>query len=168
MNEVTRGPVFETNSSSTHSLSIVTGPNFKVSNTWRALLSDDESELILTGEEFWWESDEFSDSPTKIAYLVAHCCASLPWDSDAKYPAGSFIEVPDSEDWRALCRVLSAETSIPVERIKVESRGGYHPVGYIDHQSNHVPSDVFAGGDDAIRRFVFDDGSVLRTDNDNH
>jgi len=63
-----RAGVFETNSSSTHSISICSG-NPELYNT---ILFDSSGVIILTGGEFGWENESYNDAWSKANYAAIY------------------------------------------------------------------------------------------------
>ena len=60
-----RRNVFETNSSSTHSISIV-----DTKGMYDTILPDEDGNIVLEGGEFGWEIKEYSDPLTKANYCA--------------------------------------------------------------------------------------------------
>lgn len=144
MKSVIRRGVFETNSSSSHSISI-SGGNY----TPDTLMVANGVCRIYPGE-FGWEEESYRDAATKASYCLTH----------AK-------QCGDERSLDMLRDVIARETGAAVEFCKADS--DWHEWGYIDHQSIEygVPQEAFASAD-ALRDFIFNPASVLRTDNDNH
>lgn len=140
---VIRIGIFETNSSSTHSLTI--GNNRGYYNN--DLLLEHDGNIVIFPGEFGWETASYNDVETKASYCLTY----------AKQIGGEeLVEM--------LGRVMSETTGKAV--VFKESGGDYHPWGYIDHQSEDVAGPAFAS-DEILRRFVFGHDSVLTTGNDN-
>ena len=147
MPTVTRHAVFETNSSSSHSIHIEHGVFNHVSDfPWLLDNRRDGAVQIYYGE-FGWEPEAHTTLADRASY-------ALTW-------AASY---GDSVHLEMLRRVLEAEFGHPVEFC--ESRGCY-PTGYIDHQSSEVAAPAFAD-EKTLRSFIFNTKSWVRTDNDNH
>ena len=150
--KVTRRNVFETNSSSTHSITIVGGelePRPRI-------ISHDGICRIHPGE-FGWEEATYRDWETKAAY-------ALTWAKQTE----------DDKALAMLKEVIEHEIGTEVEFISDGDK--YHPWGYIDHQSCETDDDGTWEGDGAkafesaktLRNFIFHPDSVLVIDNDNH
>lgn len=69
MKKLIRKKVYETNSSSAHSISL--GIDELKSFVLDSLLPNDEGNIILTGGEFGWSYQKFNDALTKANYAVA-------------------------------------------------------------------------------------------------
>ncbi len=143
--KVTRRNVFETNSSSTHSITIAGGKEYKVDSL---PLRDDGICWVYPGE-FGWETESYNDAVTKASY-------ALTW-------AKSYGE---AEAVDMLRDVIAKETGTKVKFVR-SSDDEYHAWGYIDHQSDDAAKDAFKSSE-ALRDFIFNPASELRTDNDNH
>ena len=147
MNEVRRVGVFETNSSSTHSISIV-GGEFTTDH-----LPIDGGVCAIYPGEFGWDVETFYDAATKASYLLTYA-------KGAGTASDGLLDM--------LHRVVAAEMGVAVEFCPM---AGYYDWGYIDHQSGIGGSDVGAdafASEDAMRAFIFNRASYLHTDNDNH
>lgn len=147
---VTRRGVFETNSSSTHTIALSASD---IVTPDRIPLTDDIC-VVFPGE-FGWGVEHYNDAPTKASYCLTYA-----------HPERGH---PQSEELMAALRgVLEEEAAAPVE---FRPLGDFYPWGYIDHQSDYGESDVcgpiFEGGPTSLRQFIFNAGSVLIIDNDN-
>ena len=67
-----RKSVFETNSSSTHSITIGYG------NNWDTLSSDEDGCIFIFGGEFGWEEASYNDAYTKASY----CATAAQYDEN--------------------------------------------------------------------------------------
>jgi hypothetical protein len=134
--------VFETNSSSTHSIAI--SDKDCVLDT----LSVTDGVCTICSGEFGWEIETYYDAASKSSYC-------LTW---AK-------EYGDDTHEDMLKRVISSQMG--GVQVEFEPSGGLYDWGYIDHQSSDVCKEAF-GSDVSLRNFIFNPNSVLVTDNDNH
>jgi hypothetical protein len=134
--------VFETNSSSTHSIAI--SDKDCVLDT----LSVVDGVCTIYSGEFGWEIETYYDAASKASYC-------LTW---AK-------EYGDETHEDMLKRAVS--TQMGGVQVEFEPSGGLYDWGYIDHQSSDVCNEAF-GSDVSLRNFIFNPNSVLVTDNDNH
>lgn len=137
-----RHKVFETNSSSTHSISIST--NNPV--TMDTLYVDETGTVIIYPGEFGWEVEEYTDAQTKASYCYTYC---------KNY---------NLDKLDMLTCVLMYQTG--AKNVHYVTLEGSYPDGYIDHQSIDVCNIAFED-DETLRMFIFNRSSVLRTDNDN-
>lgn len=149
----TRHGVFETNSSSTHSISISdTGSLLDI------LKVDDEGNVIVTPAEFGWEQEEYTDANSKASYLYVYC---RDWSGDKEE---EFLENLKE----AILEQTKAESVIFRDGSNTEGDYGYDD-GYIDHQSVEGRAlDYILEDKRLIRDFIFNPNSILTTDNDNH
>lgn len=143
--------VFETNSSSTHSISISS-----LSNGVYDTLPVDDGRVVLSGGEFGWEWEKYNDALTKANYAAVFAFQSRD---------GNLVEM--------LIDVLKKHTGAKEVEFNFSSeysdRNG-RPWAYIDHQSG--PGE---GGDgkrafessQTLKEFIFNPGSWLFTGNDN-
>lgn len=142
MKKQTRHGVFETNSSSTHSITI---------SSAKMLDQVDLSgkKLVLNGGEFGWEWEQYNDWETKANYC-AQFLARLQ----------SYGEKATVDEFRAemLENVIKEHTGA--------SSVDVTPTGYIDHDSVHVANDAFKD-EESLRNFIFNPNSYLFTGNDN-
>lgn len=145
MGNTTRHGVFETNSSSTHSLVIASSDMLDIP------LVKPGAELIIYRQAFGWEVEDYNDSLTKIAYMAEYGLSCHP---NAKTPKGElFIDIVT----RVVREVTGAGSVV------------YSGTGYIDHQSveNNQYHYLFLD-EELLKKFLFNPESILHTDNDNH
>jgi len=138
----TRRSVFETNSSSTHSISIASGA--ETLDT----LPMENGVVAIEGGEFGWEVNDYYDACSKASYCMT-------WA----------FQYGTEEHREMLKRVIQQRTGAD----KVVLRQGddsYYPNGYIDHQSDDVCKEAFKS-EKSLRDFIFDPRSWFHTCNDN-
>ena len=143
-----RHSVFETNSSSSHSISIS-----KSTELLGTLQINNDGECIIDCGEFGWECDTHSDSYTKAQY-------ALTWARDHNRQ--------QEENLAMLSKVIRNQTGaakVVLELGEMDNRG-YYSNGYIDHQSDGVCAEAFES-EEKLRQFIFNKNSVLETGNDN-
>lgn len=156
----TRDAVFETNSSSTHSLSL----SEDFSNMVESPLSDYQIKqgiVTISSGEYGWEVETYTDWLTKASYLY----------TDAMIGCDSSID-PNDEFFRneniklsILCKAIKEYTGVDVFFEKSSDK--YYPFGYIDHQSVGECGQVWDEDVSGVIRFLFSIDSVLETSNDN-
>jgi len=135
--------VFETNSSSTHSISISSNSN----GILDTIVPNADGSIVLSGGEFGWAWDKFNDPMTKANY----CAVDLQ-------------ENPHS--FHMLAEVICAHTGAKKVVFAISSdykSGGY---SYIDHQSVGTSSPAFKDAE-TLKNFIFNPESWLFTGNDN-
>ena len=138
-----RSKVFETNSSSTHSISIEGGTY--VPDTFPV---QDGVCKVYPGE-FGWEEAIFHAPEAKASYCLTY----------VKTVVGK-----DEAPAKMLIGVLAEATRCKVEFVP---EPGNCIWGYIDHQSYNVCGEAFESAEQ-LRDFIFNPKSYLETDNDNH
>ena len=161
-----RKNTFETNSSSTHSVSICNKVEPQKYDTTLDYDPGDNKVHCRFGE-FGWEQDAFRDAQTKLNYLVTMIAqfeglsiwCSAPWD---EYTLNE--RLMESEDFQKLNDIIEYEYRC---RLWVDSSQGY-----IDHQSyeyyNCIQDFLNDWGIDSMEDFIFNSKVILHTDNDNH
>jgi len=140
--EKIRSAVFETNSSSTHSISISTENTDLLLDT--SLQPDKDGNIVLIGGDFGWGIEDFYDAQTKASYIAV-------WSNvhhGGKYD-DTIIEV--------ICNQTAASNVI----FSFED-------SYIDHQSSDNEYDYICEDKETLRHFIFNRNSFLHLDNDNH
>jgi len=160
-----RFSVFETNSSSMHSVSIGKGYDEETSSL---NFDDDESKVVGHFGEFGWEEEYYNDADTKLSYLLT-MIAEHASTIEEFYNSDDFIAVEDVIKDKLNCDGIT----IPEDEYKISSyRSGetYLDInGYIDHQSMY--SSIFDFLNDYnldLEEFIFNSNVELVTDNDNH
>jgi len=149
--KVIRRSVFETNSSSSHSVSIVQGDYIPD----KLYVGPGKVCEICPGE-FGWEEESYYDAATKASYAFTYA-KEMP-----DYGLGD-----GEREMDMLKKVIEAVTKAVVQFVGTGDK--YHPYGYIDHQSiedGGPGKEVFAS-EETLRDFIFNPASELRTDNDN-
>lgn len=153
--------VFETNSSSTHSISF-SGRNNECYNNIEVDAYDNKVHVCLG--EFGWEIDSHTDSATKLQYLITYICQQ---NGLTTWYGGNFEdnlkELQELEDFQNVEECVRYELNC--DGIEIDSLEGY-----IDHQSvygDNLREYFDYEGVDNIHQFIF--GNVIvHTDNDNH
>ena len=135
--EKIRKNVFETNSSSSHSIHIEMDSELLDTS----LIPDENGVLHITGYgEYGWEYEKYNDARTKTDYAVVY-----------SHYEDSFRDM--------LLKVLKKQTG--AKQIEISGDGD----GYIDHQSNHTLSVIKT--EEELRMFIFNKKSWLFGGNDN-
>ena len=156
-----RRSVFETNSSSTHSISLCLQEHFL---DWDLFGSKKHKVVDLRPGEFGWEVESYDDWMSKASYCLTWAVmhAGVKWDDTPEVADKKVQEYLVKEDsyLHMLKRVLEDYLDCTVEFRDML-------YGYIDHQSQDVCEDVFKS-EETLKQFIFCPKSVLCTDNDNH
>lgn len=182
-----RKNIFETNSSSTHSVTI----NGKDKYEWDALsgyVDDEDGKIHVELGEFGWGYDEYEDAYMKLSYLLTMIL-------ELRKATFGHTGIKTLEEYYNLDEFILVE-SIVVENtpgckgielknadfnfnpyddpeidIKNETQGYLDHNGYIDHQSYEdyeCLDDFLNSWDTSIEDFIFNESVQLIIDNDNH
>jgi hypothetical protein len=135
-----RQKLFESNSSSTHSVVIDSS-----SEVYRSITPDDKGEITLDGGRFGWEWRKYSDPLTKANYCAVY--------------AKNVVQ--DERLISRLIGLIKSHTGASHVNIVIDDDSD------IDHQSHDTAKDVFAS-DDSLKNFIFGRDSILYTGNDNN
>ena len=158
-----RRNVFETNSSSTHSITFSSRKNETEPNH---LPIDSDGYIHMSLGEFGWEVASYSDQYNKLAYLLTMCAELNGIDfwciNDSEFE-NSLEEFYDCDEFQLISSVIAEYAKC--EGIKLD-----RCEGYIDHQSHEdycsIP-DFLTQNDTDIIDFVYGN-IIVNTDNDNH
>lgn len=158
----TRYGVFETNSSSTHSLTL--SPTME--NMVKSPVSDYEIKngfVEIRPSDYGWEVESYSNIHDKASYLYVD--AMTGEDSSNVDPNDDFYRNRNFK-LKMIVDAFKEYTGLDV-KFKTSS-DKYNPFGYIDHQSHGLCNEVFEEGTNGVIRFIFSENSYFQTDNDNH
>jgi len=158
----TRSGVFETNSSSTHSLTLAS----TFENMVTSPVSDYEIKqgfITVYPGEYNWAEEEFNSIGEKLSYLYVDAMRGeddKDVDPNSEFYRNSNFKLKMIED------AVKEYTGIGV--VFEKSSDTYYPFGYIDHQSVGLCEEVWDDGTNGVIRFAFSNSSYFKTDNDNH
>ena len=138
-----RRSVFETNSSSAHTLAIA-----KTDHLNDKLFIDQDGVCKIFFGEFGWGPDTYYDAASKASY-----CLTAATESN------------NTGQLEMLRNVIKQQTGATT--VVFEETHGYQKQGYVDHQSEGVANAAFEN-EEALKAFIFNKGSELVIDNDNH
>ena len=134
-----RRNVFETNSSSMHSLSVIGSDRMTT-------LENKDGVVVVSYGEFGWGYDSLTTPTEKLSYLITQY----------------------SEDEDILETIKEAVFDYTgLKMVIYESKTDYWEKGYIDHQSQGMISEYITDKQSIID-IVFNDKNVIVIDNDNH
>jgi len=158
-----RNNVFETNSSSMHSVSINENNNIFDTN-----LEIEDNKVVGHFDEFGWGYDCYNDTQTKLSYLLT-MIAGVVNSIDDLYSSDDFIKIEECIKHYINCDGISiAEDEY---RIKQDRDGETYLDfdGYIDHQSQYftIRDFLYENGVE-LEEFLFNSKVELIIDNDNH
>ena len=171
-----RNGVFETNSSSTHSVSISRKNSYYYNRDCLEDYIDYDNKVHVEFGEFGWEVERYSLPYEKLQYIVTMLAETegrsissvhelfetdgfkLINDAVANYCKCDGIWI--NSDMKMCCYEWNGKTELYLDHD-----------GYIDHQSHEDYKSVQDFLDDYgvdAEQFIFDDGVCVITDNDNH
>lgn len=166
MRQIRQG-VFETNSSSTHSLTF-RGRYSPLSKSY--LFIENDGFVHVDFGEFGWGYDKLTMQDEKLSYLctMAACADSTMASNEDFYKNPEFIAINNIIKAKCNCKGLIIDTLIETY---TGSDGASCPRfdGGIDHQSVYRSLQAFL--DDynvTIEQAIFSDGVEIIIDNDNH
>ena len=149
----TRQAVFETNSSSTHSLSISSGST----DILDTLPLNEQGEVVLNGGEFGWDVEDYTCADIKASYAAIYVSE---WSGEKS-----------ADHKKVLDTVIKQQTgcsNVVYDFYTDWSYDAQEP-SYIDHQSVEGGQlDYLFEDPEVLRQFIFNPRSVLHTDNDNY
>lgn len=154
-NRVIRNSVFETNSSSTHSIHI--DNECDILDTASRLINN-KNELVLTGGEFGWEWTKFNDTDTKLNYIGVFVTSI----ERTKRPKG--------EKTKLFENVVKKQLKVKKIIYNFCSQWGQETTySYIDHQSFDQCRSIWQvfENEQNMRCFLFSEKSWLFLGNDN-
>lgn len=158
-----RKGIFESNSSSSHSLSISRMQNYDYTSLRQHI--DLDGILHIYPKDFEWEINEYSFPYDKTQYALAMI-------NMTEGEGRGETDIYETEGFQLLKSTIMENipecTDVVVE---VNDDPWSSPFGHIDHQScecykslQHFLNDY----DVTLEEFIFSTGVILKTDNDNH
>ena len=137
-----RSGVFETNSSSSHSITISPA----IDGLYDTITPDSNGIITLQGGRFGWEWERYIDAETKANYAGIYALNYSKTDQ--------------------LIEVIKEHTGAKEVRLNFSTdwSGSHH--SYIDHQSSDTAAKAFTSNQ-TLKDFLFSPKSVLFTGNDN-
>lgn len=167
MKQIRQG-VFETNSSSTHSITIAKDGE-GLMQSW---IPDDNGNITVVNDDFGWEEADYTDPSIKASYLSIYV---RDWirTKDHNKNGSKIVDIETRNKFKQiLIDVIQTQTGAKNVELAwgEEGMGGYYGFnGYIDHQSvENRDYDYLFEDPELIRQFIFNSNSVLHTGNDNH
>lgn len=173
MKKQIRNKVFETNSSSTHSLTIGNG-TLNNSN----LHIDYDNMVEVDFGEFGWEVCDYFDQYTKLQYILTMCACI------DRYKCTTPEEFYKTEGFKSISNAIAnycncdgiklKDGCIRTEHYNYDDEDEYYLSidGYIDHQSvegySSVADFLEQNNISSVEEFIFNDGIAVHTDNDNY
>ena len=153
-----RKNVFETNSSSTHSLVIS-----KKERSYDYTLPVDTGVLTIPFGEFGWGPELLLEPIEKLSYLVTDRIDLYEIPEEIKNDEDAIQAlIMESDEIKRIVEVV--KSCCPnVESVRFELNDSWNPFGYVDHQSQGTTYDV----DLSIEEIIFSNKVVIMIDNDN-
>ena len=163
-----RRSVFETNSSSMHSLTVK--GDFNYDNSLSAFIGYDNY-LHITFGQFGWEWEEYNDAYTKLQYLLTFIAEKFPYEELNIWCCEEPLDMDEiydkfktRDDFNELNDLIKSE--LHCNGIWLDEGEGY-----IDHQSHEdyasIKDLLNHYGISSMKDFIFDSNVTLRTGNDN-
>lgn len=149
----TRNSVFETNSSSTHSISLTGSGTIKIPNGM----------LELVCAEYGWEEETYNDPQSKLSYVLT----AIQYHTKQSFPDNVL-----NSTYLAWIKEVLNDVGIVYYPEQLEAdTDGYSEFGYIDHQATDTMDDLWSDDKDTfknnMKEFIFNPSWELRTGNDN-
>lgn len=156
-----RKNVFETNSSSTHSLVI----SKKERSYDYSLPVDDDGTLTITFGEFGWGPELLITPIEKLSYLVTDRGGLYDIPEELKNADDNAIYDFIMEESEAIKDIVEVVKNCcpEVKEVRFELGDSWNPFGYVDHQSHGTSYGV----DLSIEDLIFSNKVVIMIDNDN-
>lgn len=173
MKKQIRQGVFETNSSSVHSISII-NDNYKPNNLPQEF-------IIRTNSEFGWEVDTYDSPQDKAAYLYQAIVDYDPRENNSNLLndeilkikqnlLNTFINNLESFGIKVICEHKFAKIihSPNYEYITFINENNEESKGYLDHggEAKHLVDFVLSSKENTLK-FIFDNRCYIDTGNDN-
>lgn len=161
--KVSRRGIWETNSSSSHVVSI--------EKERRDTTYNMSGDIEIYLDEYGWEGDPCDDILTKLEYamsMVLHTeYSGFNWDKDFVVDQN---KLEGCAGYKLLLDALNTHGNKCDKVVIKKKTHTFYPYGYIDHQSCGYKSlqDFLNDWDIDAERFLWDDNVVVWIDNDNH
>lgn len=172
MKRQVRRNVFETNSSSTHSISICNGSlddNYMYVN-------ENDNKIHIEFGEFGWEIDSYTEQNNKLSYLVTMLVEtegrglSTP---EELFETEGYKTINEEISNYCKCDGIHIDSKLESRSYRYKDNAEYYldHDGYIDHQSTEdyeSVKDFLEQNNTNVIDFVFNTSVVVNTDNDNY
>lgn len=172
-----RSSVFETNSSSTHSVSISRKNNrYFDASSLNLFIDENDNKVHVRFGEFGWEIESYNWPYDKLQYIVTMLVETEGnniTDVNELFKTDGFKLINDAVANYCNCDGIWIDENMQLNSYTWDGKMHYYidHNGYIDHQSCEDYKSVQDFLDDYgldVTQFIFDNGVVVHTDNDNH
>ena len=166
MKKVIRYGMFETNSSSCHSVTV----KGKYNKDDYVLIVNHSGIISVYLDEYGWNGDPCDDFQSKLAYAMS-MVLNTEYPDFQYWNEDFFVDENILEELDGYKMLLNAiNERCKCKQIVIKRRRDFYPYGYIDHQSCEYASlqDFLDDWNVDVNRFLFDDNVVVHIDNDNH
>lgn len=172
-----RRNVFETNSSSTHSVSVSRNNSQNYESTiLNAFIDEYDNKVHVRFGEFGWEIEDYSFPYEKLQYIVTMLVETEGRsisNIDGLFETDGFKMINDAVADYCHCDGIWIDEDLKQDSYEWDGKTYYYVEheGYIDHQSCESYNSVQDFLDDYgldVTQFIFNDGVIVHTDNDNH
>lgn len=152
-----RKSVFETNSSSTHSVTISGKDEYEIPKYIPA----------ISFGEYGWEEEEYGGIENKLSYFITMLYSI--YIHNASDEQGK-LELESEKHFVWLKEMIFDYCGQKLEMKTLD--GDYYPFGYIDHQSTDTLDEFLSDDEEEFKQltkdFIFNKKYGFITDNDNH
>lgn len=149
-----RRSVFETNSSSTHSISIVSKDNYQ---------NLKQNVIVAEFGEFGWGYDNLNTVYEKLSYVLTMIQYKV-------HECDDLNKIKESMYYKWLYEMIQQYTGATLEIN--ETGDEYYNMGYIDHQSTDILDEYWSDIEEEfksnMKEIIFNDKYSIKIDNDNH
>ena len=172
-----RNKVFETNSSSTHSVSVsYKNSNYYSEDCLEIFIDYDDNKVHVEFGEFGWEWASYDTPYEKLQYIITMLAETEGRNIsavDELFETEGFKLINDAVADYCNCDGSWIDSEMNMNCYEWDGKKHFYldHDGYIDHQSHEGYGSVQDFLDDYgvdVQKFIFDDGVCVITDNDNH
>ncbi len=157
-----RQNVFETNSSSTHSVSIAYGDKSHLIDIPKL---DENGNINIESGEYGWEMCTYKGNVQDRLSYAATYALNYDYSYDDEEDDKKFNY--ENNNLLLLTEVIKEYTGANEVIYDEDSDDGWSIHGYIDHQSTDEAATIFESKE-SLESFLFNPKSFFITDNDNH
>lgn len=166
MKQIRKG-VFETNSSSTHSITLH-GLEDKM------ILPHEKSNIEVSFGEYGWEQEQYRGYQyrDKLSYVLTLIQYHLPYSYDSEEMGKNIVNTILSSNWYKWLSEMVYDYCKKTISVDTDNEDSWSPAGYVDHQSTDILDDWWVDDEqkfkENMKQFIFNEKYGFVTDNDNH